>query len=74
MDICGKKFSITGLLSKPRAEFITMIINQGGQYSGVAKDTDYLILGKDAESNEQIKAVEYEIKMIDEKEFLSMIK
>jgi DNA ligase (NAD+) len=70
----NKSFLITGKLSKTRKEVESIIINHGGTIaSGVNKNLDYLILGEDAGSKLD-KAKKLNIKIINENEFMEMIK
>lgn len=73
--LAGKIFVITGTLSSlSRQEAKEKIISLGGKVKdSVVKDTDYLIAGEDAGSKlEQAKKLG--IKILDEKEFLSLLK
>jgi len=69
----GKKFVITGTLSKPRGEFKKLIEAHGGKVSGsVSKNTDYVLVGEDAGSKEK-KAIELGLNILDEETFNSML-
>lgn len=70
----GKSFVITGTLSRPRAEFETLIEKLGGKVSGsVSKKTDFLLFGEEAGSK-LAKAKELGVKCIDENAFNELIK
>ncbi|MFQ6341772.1 NAD-dependent DNA ligase LigA [Campylobacter sp. VTCC 70190] len=70
----GKSFVITGTLSRPRAEFETLIEKLGGRVSGsVSKKTDFLLFGEEAGSK-LAKAKELGVKCIDENAFNELIK
>ena len=71
----GKIFVLTGTMpTLGRDEAKELIENQGGKVSGsVSKKTDFVIAGEDAGSK-LTKAIELGITIIDEAEFLTMIK
>lgn len=71
----GKIFVLTGSLEKmPRKEAKEKIRSLGGKISeSVSKKTDYVIVGKKPGSKYE-KAKEWGIKMIEEKEFLEILK
>ncbi len=70
----GKTFVITGTLSKPRDHFKELIESQGGKTSdSVSKRTDYLLCGEDAGSKLE-KAKTLGVKILDEAEFLKLLK
>lgn len=70
----GKVFVLTGALSKPRNEFEKMIEENGGKTSSsVSKNTDYCLAGEDAGSKLD-KAQKLGVKIINEQEFLDLIK
>ena len=71
----GKKFVLTGMLpSMTREEATARIEARGGKVSGsVSKKTDYVLAGAEAGSKLE-KAQKLGVKIIDEKEFLKMIK
>lgn len=73
--VSGKTFVLTGSLeSMNRDEAKDKIISLGGHATeSVSKKTDYLVAGKNPGSKLE-KAKELEIKIIDEKKFLSLIK
>lgn len=72
--ISGKSFVITGTLSRPRDEFVTIIENLGAKStSSVSKKTNFVLYGKEAGSKLE-KARTLGIKCIDENEFFELIK
>ncbi len=69
-----KTFVLTGALSKPRKEIEEIIENYGGKCSSsVSKNTDYVLVGIDAGSKKE-KAKQLGITIINESEFLEMLK
>lgn len=67
--IFGKKFVITGTLSKPRPDFQKRILALGGEVSGsVSSKTDYLLAGEEAGSKLD-KARELGVTILNEAEF-----
>ena len=70
----GKTFVITGTLSLPRSEFQKIIEDNSGKCSGsIGKKIDYVLAGADAGSKLE-KAKELDLKIIDENEFMEMVK
>lgn len=70
----GKKFVLTGSLSKPRDQVTKEIEKLGGVSAGsVSKKTDFVIVGEDAGSK-YTKAVELELRIIKEDELNDLIK
>jgi DNA ligase (NAD+) len=71
----GKVFVLTGTLeSMTREAAQEAIIERGGKVSGsVSKKTDYVVAGAEAGSKLK-KAAELEIKVIDERRFLKLLK
>lgn len=70
----SKVFVLTGALSKPRSDFEKLIEENGGKTSSsVSKNTDFVLAGEDAGSKLD-KAKNLGIKIINEQEFLNMIK
>lgn len=71
----GLKFVVTGTLpTLNRKEAVTLIESNGGKCVGsVSKKTDYLLAGENAGSKLD-KAVALNIKIINEKEFLDLLK
>jgi DNA ligase (NAD+) len=68
-NIEGKYFLVTGVLSKPRGEYIKTIEENGGNIlSSVSKKLDFLIAGKKPGSK-LTKAEKLQIKIISEDEF-----
>lgn len=74
--IAGKKFCITGTLSMKRSELQKLIKNNGGvAVSSVSKATDYLITNDTESSSSKFKkAKELNIPIINEEDFLNLIK
>ncbi len=70
----GKKFVLTGTLpTYTRSEATKLIENAGGEVaSSVSKDTDYVLAGDNAGSKLE-KARQKGIKIISEKEFISLL-
>ncbi len=73
-NISEKSFVITGTLSKSRDYFKDIILsNEGVVSSSVSKKTDYLLAGENAGS--KLKDAEsFGVTVIDEQEFLNMLK
>ncbi|MDR2456827.1 MAG: NAD-dependent DNA ligase LigA [Deltaproteobacteria bacterium] len=73
-SLSGKKFAITGTLPNlTRAEAKSRIAAKGGRVlTTVSKDTDYLVAGEAAGSKLDT-ARRYNIKVLDEKEFLDLL-
>ncbi len=68
----GKKFVITGTLSRPRGAMEKLISANGGYtVSSVSRETDYLLCGADAGSK-LAKAEKLGVKIITEQEFSDM--
>ena len=72
--ILGKSFVLTGTLATmSRNEAKDRIKSLGGKVlSAVTHDTDFLVVGKDPGSKVK-KATELGVKVLEEKEFLSML-
>jgi DNA ligase (NAD+) len=71
--LAGKRFVITGTLSKPRPEFKAQIEAEGGKVSGsVSAKTDYLLAGESAGSKLK-KATELGVKVLSEAEFNDLL-
>ena len=70
----GKTFVLTGTLeSLSRGEARDRLIKSGAKVSGsVSKNTDFVVAGSKAGSKLS-KAIEYGLKIIDEKEFLELL-
>jgi len=69
----GKKFVLTGTLSRPREEFIRQIQSLGGSVAGsVSAKTDYLLAGEDAGSKLD-KARALEVRILSEKDFEKLV-
>jgi DNA ligase (NAD+) len=72
-SLTGKKFCITGKLSKPRKEIENWIISQGGTNSGLKKSPDmYLVCNESSESDKYEKATKLSIPIITEEELYKM--
>lgn len=70
LKLSGKKVAITGTLSKPRKEFVSLIENYGGMFSSsVTKKVDILILGEGGGSKLK-KAETLGIEVCKEEQFL----
>ena len=72
--LSGKKFLVTGVLDTiERDEFIKLIKESGGHVmSGMSKNLDYLIVGRDAGPAKLKKAEEFGLKQMDENETFNM--
>ena len=71
--ISGSQWVITGTLSKPRETFKSEIEKLGGKVmNSISKKTDYLLAGEKAGSKLS-KASNLNIKIIEEKEFITLI-
>jgi DNA ligase (NAD+) len=72
----GKKVVFTGALNIKRADAQKMVIEVGGECpNSLAKDTDFLVMAEtDSTSAKAQKAEKYGTKIIDEAEFMRMIK
>lgn len=72
--LSGKKFVLTGTLTSfTRSKATELIEGAGGVVSGsVTRDTDYVLAGESAGSKLE-KAKKLNVKIIDEKEFVSML-
>jgi DNA ligase (NAD+) len=69
----GKKFVLTGTLTRPREEFIRQIQSLGGSVAGsVSAKTDYLLAGEDAGSKLD-KARALEVRILSEKDFEKLV-
>jgi DNA ligase (NAD+) len=69
----GKKFVLTGTLSRPREEFIRQIQSLGGSVAGsVSAKTDYLLAGEEAGSKLD-KARTLEVRILSEKDFEKLV-
>lgn len=72
--LSGETFVLTGTLSKPREEFEKIIEDLGGKTSSsVSRNTSFVLAGENAGSK-LLKAKELNIKIINEEEFMEMIK
>jgi DNA ligase (NAD+) len=70
------KFVVTGALdSMSREEAADLIRQKGGVFqSSISKDTDYLVTGGKVGSSKLYKAKEYGTKIINEREFLKIVR
>lgn len=73
--LSGKKFVVTGTLENMGRDLAAEKIRAlGGTFqSSVGKDTDYLVAGKNIGASKLKKAASYEVKVINEAEFLRML-
>jgi len=71
----GKSFVVTGTLeSMSREEAADLIRNQGGTFqSAIARDTTYLVAGNNVGASKLKKAQQYNVKVINEREFKDII-
>lgn len=74
--ITGKKFAVTGSLeTMSRDEAAEKIRSKGATFqSSVGKDTDYLVAGGNVGSSKLEKAKKFETEVLNEKQFLALIK
>lgn len=71
----GKTFVITGKFSNPRSYYEDIIKSNGGRITGsVSKKTDYLLLEGEKGSSKYNKAIELNIPILSEKEFMKKCK
>jgi DNA ligase (NAD+) len=69
------KFGFTGELPNyKRKQAEKLIIDNGGEVFGIKKGMDYLLVGPDGKQEKIDKAKKYGTKIINEKEFLDMLK
>ena len=72
-NVSGKTFVISGTLSKPREEIKSIIEDAGAKItSSISKKTDFLLLG-DSPGSKFEKAKRMGIKILNEKEFNSLL-
>ncbi len=72
--LTGKTFVITGTLSMPREQAKKLIKLAGGKVSSsISKNTDYLVAGSDPGSKYE-KSQQLGVKILEEKQFLKIIK
>ncbi len=70
----GMTFVITGTLSKPRNDFISIIQSHGGKVSTtVSKNTTYLLAGEEAGSKLS-KAKQFGVSILNEEQFNDLLK
>ena len=70
----GKTFVFTGRISMPREEAKSIVERLGGKVaSSVSKKTDYVVAGEEAGSK-RVKAEKLGVKIIDEAEFMEIIR
>lgn len=73
--LAGLTFVITGTLSRPREEVAAMIERYGGRVTdSISRKTDYLIVGEAPGGTKYRRAQELGIPMINEEQFMEMIK
>src|SRR5690606_17810670 len=71
--LAGKRFVITGTLSRPRRDIEELIRSHGGVVSGsVSRNTDYVLAGENAGSKLD-KARELGVPVLSEEEFWRML-
>lgn len=72
----GKKFLVTGVMETIlRDDLIHIINNSGGHVmSGMSKNLDYLISGRDAGPSKLKKAEEFKLKVLSEEETFELFK
>ena len=75
LPLQNKKFVLTGTLSSlTRDEATEIIRNQGGKVSSsVSKNTDYVLAGSEP-GTKLVKAQELGIRILDENEFMQLVK
>jgi DNA ligase (NAD+) len=72
-SLSGKKFCITGKLSKPRKEIESWIVDQGGINTGLKKcENMFLVCNNPSESDKYEKATKLGIPIISEEELYKM--
>jgi DNA ligase (NAD+) len=72
--LAGKTFVVTGTLSASRSEFKKTIEKNGGKLSGsISSKTDYLLAGEGGGSKRK-KAQDLSVTIINEEEFLALLK
>ncbi len=71
--ITGKVFCCTGALSKPRKVYQNIIEECGGEYKGISKKLDYLIIGSGAVQKKIDKAKSYGSIILTETEFEELL-
>ncbi len=70
----GKKIVVSGVFEMSRNELKKLIEDHGGKnVSSISKKTDYLIRGENMGPSKLEKAEKLEIKMLSEKEFLTLL-
>lgn len=78
LKLKGLSFVITGKLSSSREEFQNIIEKEGGKVSSsVSKKTNYLLLGENEDnkiSSKEKAARDFSVKIINETEFLKLLK
>ena len=70
----NQTFAFTGTLSTPRKEMSELIEQNGGIVSSIKKGLNYLIIGEGAVQSKIDKAIKNNAKVINEQQFLNMIK
>lgn len=72
--LAGKKFVLTGSLSRPRPEYAAMIEKAGGTVqSAVSRNTDYLVAGENTGKTKTDKARELGTAVLTEAELVAML-
>lgn len=74
--LLGKKICITGVLSKPRKEFESLIIQAGGELTDdVTKNTDLLVTNDPNSGSSKLKnAAKYQITIVNEETLMGLLK
>lgn len=67
------KFAITGTLSKERKYFENLLKENGHEFGGVSRSTDYLVIGDKPGNSKLNKAKDYEIETITEDELMDLM-
>lgn len=73
-SLTGKKFCCTGGISIPRSQIQKMIEALGAEYSSIKRGLDYLIIGDDAVPAKVEKARKLGAKILNEADFMKIIK
>ena len=71
--LCGKSFACTGKVSKPRKEIEKLVVDNGGNFTGINKNLNYLIIGDGAVPAKINKAQANGSIILTEDEFTVMI-
>jgi DNA ligase, NAD-dependent len=72
--LSGVSFVFTGAMEKPRSFYQKLVEKNGGKnLSTITKETTYLVCNENKGSSKSMKAEQYGVKTISEKEFLNII-